>query len=203
MPFGPLKSVTSRGIRAWIVPAAIGVVAASAELGGEGARAVLRYARDGLAAGELWRLVTGHLVHLGPTHMLMNVAALALLAFLFIPLLKSADWLIGGLAAALAIDAGLYWLEPGIEWYVGLSGVLHGFWALACVKAMLLQRREAIPLTVLLVVKIGYERVIGPVPFTGAVAAGPVVTEAHAFGALGGAVTAVVLIAIAGRQRPL
>lgn len=193
------KSVNSRGFRAWLAPLAIGLAAAVAELAGDRGRLALRYARDGLEGGQLWRLVTGHIVHLGPSHMLMNIAALGVLAWLFVPLLRTRDWLVAGLAAALAIDAGLYRFGPEVQWYVGLSGVLHGFWACACIRALLLRQREALPLALLLVAKLTYELVVGPVPLTGAVAAGPVVTVAHAWGALGGGSAALLLFAIIPR----
>lgn len=192
-----LSKTGARGRLAGLaVPAAIGIAAAALELGGAGARQALRYDRAALADGELWRLLTGHLVHLGPSHMLMNVAALAVLAFVLSPLLRARDWLLGAGLAALAIDAGLYGFHPAVGWYVGLSGVLHGLWATAAVKALSTGRIEALPLALLLVAKLGYELLVGPVPFTGEIAAGPVVTAAHAWGALGGSLAALIGVAI-------
>jgi len=184
-----------------LAPAAIGLMSALLELGGEPVRTALRYERSGLEAGELWRLITGHLVHLGPSHMVMNVIALAVLALVLGPLLRGRDWIWIGLAAALAIDGGLYWANPSVLWYVGLSGVLHGFWAGACTFGLARRRPEAVPLTLLLAGKLGYEAFVGPVPLTGEIAAGPVVTAAHAWGALGGAAAPLVLLAIR-RRRP-
>jgi rhomboid family GlyGly-CTERM serine protease len=184
------------------VPGQVGALAALAELGGEPLRLLLRYEREGLAGGELWRVVTGHLVHLGPSHMAMNVLALGVLAFVFARLLSHRDWWLGCLAAALAIDAGLFFVSREVEWYVGLSGVLHGVWAIASVRAWLERRPEALAFTLLLAVKLGYEAWFGPVPLTGAVAAGPVVAVAHAYGTVGGVGYALARFAIRPR-RPL
>lgn len=181
------------------MPILIGGLAAAAEAGGQPLRLTLRYARDGLAGGEVWRLVTGHLVHLGPSHMAMNVLALGVLAFVFGSRLGDRDWLLGYLAAALAIDGGLYWLSTGVDWYVGLSGVLHGIWALGAVRAWQLSRIEGLAFGMLLLIKLGYEAVFGPVPLTGAVAAGPVVEVAHAYGATGGSIYAIASLAIRSR----
>jgi len=189
--------------RAWLVPFLIGATAAALELGGQPLRLVLRYEHAPVAEGELWRLITGHLVHLGPSHMLMNVAALAVLAYAFGRLLKPVDWVGSGLAAALAIDLGLFVLRPSVDWYVGLSGVLHGFWAAATIHAWRINRAFAASLAGLLLVKLLFERLIGAVPLTGAIAAGPVVTEAHAFGAVGGACAALLTLAIRSRHRSL
>jgi rhomboid family GlyGly-CTERM serine protease len=186
--------------RPYVVPAVIAAAAMLAGLGGDPARQLLRYQRDALASGQLWRLITGHLAHLGPSHMLMNVGALGILALILEKLLQPRDWVLVGLTAALVIDAGLYWGQPSIAWYVGLSGVLHGLWSAACVRGMDLRRPEAIPLTLLLLAKLGYEWVVGPVQLTGNVAGGAVVTQAHAWGALGGVLWPLLAIAIRRRQ---
>jgi rhomboid family GlyGly-CTERM serine protease len=133
----------------------------------------------------------------------MNVAALAVLAFVLRPYLRPRDWVASGLTSALAIDAGLFWLHPAVDWYVGLSGVLHGFWAAAVASALLARRWDAAALGALLAGKLAYEAFAGPIPLTESVAAGPVVTAAHLWGAIGGACWPLAAFAIRGRQRPL
>lgn len=189
--------------RPYVVPAVIGILVALVGLGGTRGRVLLEYRREALAHGELWRLITGHLVHLGASHMLMNLAALAVLAFVLSPYLKPRDWLAAGLFSAFAIDAGLYWLDPAVDWYVGLSGVLHGYWAAAVASAVLARRWDAVPLAALLLGKLAYEAFAGPVPLTESVAAGPVVTQAHLWGALGGAAWPLSAFAIRGLKRSL
>jgi rhomboid family GlyGly-CTERM serine protease len=189
--------------RAYIVPAVFAGLSGLAEVFGETGRTWLRYEREPIAAGELWRLVTGHLVHLGPSHALMNVAALAVLALVLSRYLKSLDWLSVFLFSALAIDGGLFWAAPSVVWYVGLSGVLHGFWASATVFAWRDDQRQAAVLTALIVFKLSYESWYGPVPMTGAVAAGPVIAVAHAYGAAGGVCWALSALAIRSLKRSL
>jgi rhomboid family GlyGly-CTERM serine protease len=164
--------------------------------GGDPVRMAGRYERSALAAGELWRLLSAHLVHLGLSHTIMNVVALGVLAFILAGLLSFRDWFGAGVMAALAVDAGLYWLDPSVEWYVGLSGVLHGFWACGCMYAWLRRRPEALPLTALIIVKLTWESLAGPVPLSGTIAAGPVVEVAHLYGAIGGLVWALGATAI-------
>lgn len=191
------------GLRRHAVPLAIAGLAAAAELAGNAGRLALRYDRSALEAGELWRLVTGHLVHLGPSHLAMNLIALGVLVFVLPWLARPADWLLSGLFATLAIDIGLYVFHPAIDWYVGLSGVLHGFWAAGVVLAVGERRFEAVPLAILLALKLGYEAVVGPVPLSGDIAAGPVVTQAHAWGSAGGLIAALTLLAIRRRHASL
>jgi rhomboid family GlyGly-CTERM serine protease len=197
------KFLTKSSSWRFALPLGIGIAAALAELGGEPLRLALRYEREALGSGEIWRLMTGHLVHLGPSHAAMNILALAVLAFLFARLLTGLDWCVVSLGSVLAIDAGLYWLSPAVEWYVGLSGVLHGVWAAACVLAFRARRAEAWALAALLLIKLIYETVAGPVPLTGQVAAGPVVAVAHLYGAVGGTLAAVLTPAIRSLVRPL
>jgi rhomboid family GlyGly-CTERM serine protease len=92
------------------------------------------------------------------------------------------------LSSALLIDAGLYWLHPSIQWYVGLSGLLHGYWAAGCLCKLSERNWQAVPLLTLLIGKLLYEAFVGSVPMTGSFSGGPVVTQAHLWGAVGGAI---------------
>src|SRR5438552_2270554 len=78
------------------------------EVGGEGARLALRYDRAALAAGEWWRLITGHLVHLNLEHALLNTLGLALMWALFARDYAPRQWVLIVLASIAAIDAGLW-----------------------------------------------------------------------------------------------
>jgi len=187
----------------YAVVAAIAGFAGLFELWGDSGRLALRYDRESIGTGELWRLITGHLVHLGPSHLAMNVLALAILAFVLPALATWRQWLLAFLSSALVIDVGLLAFHPAVEWYVGLSGVLHGFWTAGVVLALHARRLEAIPLAILLLLKLGYEFAFGPVPLSGEVAAGPVVSAAHAWGAVGGAAFALGSIAVRSRDRSL
>lgn len=188
---------------AYAVAVAIAGLAGLVELWGDAGRLALRYDRESIAAGELWRLITGHLVHLGPSHFAMNVLALAILAIVLPALATWHQWLLTFLSSALVIDIGLLAFHPGVEWYVGLSGVLHGFWTAGVLLALHARRLEAIPLAILLLLKLGYEFAFGPIPLSGEVAAGPVVSVAHAWGAIGGAAFALASIAVRSREASL
>ncbi len=85
----------------------------------------LRYDRAALASGGWWRLLTAHVVHLDLHHLVLNELGLVLMWSLFAADFCALDWLIIVLAGALAIGSGLWWLSPGVSWYVGVSGVLH------------------------------------------------------------------------------
>ncbi len=161
---------------------------------GDPVRDALRYERTGLAAHEMWRVLTAHLVHLGWTHTIMNLAALWLIAWLFGGLFSPPNWLWLGLAAALGISAGLWWFSPEIGWYVGISGILHGFTMAAAI--ILMSHRIAAGYLVLLMVggKIVWEQASGALPMTALTSGGAVVVDSHLYGALVGALVSIAMI---------
>ena len=151
--------------------------------GGDALRVAWRYERAGIAAGQAWRLLTAHLVHLDAWHALLNLLGAWLLGALFTGLRGMLHWLFITAVSVAVIDAGFWWGEPQLAWYVGASGVLHGIMAAGTLE--LLHRREFVawPAALLFLAKLLWEWHVGPLPFEGG---GPVVVVAHLYGALGG-----------------
>lgn len=155
---------------------------------GDSARYALRYERTAIAAGEYWRLLTGHLVHGSWRHALLNLVGLWLLAGLFRRTYSAMQWTVIAIASLLAIDAGFWWLEPRLQWYVGLSGVLHGVLAAGAVAWWRVEsRRFALALTFIVIGKLIWEQWQGALPLSGDL---PVIVDAHLYGAIGGSVAA-------------
>lgn len=157
---------------------------------GDAGRSLLQYQRSSIAAGQWWRLATAHIVHVDLRHALLNAAALALLWALFARAWRPAQWLAALAILVASTSAGLWWLQPRLQWYVGASGVLHGIFACGCIA--LLHRRRATGMAALaaLAVKLAWEQWQGALPLAGDI---PVVTAAHAFGAAGGVLAGLVL----------
>lgn len=156
----------------------------------------LRYSRAAVADGEVWRLVTGHLAHLSGAHLLLNGLGTVLVAALVGHHLRPGAWGAALLWCALVIGLGLWWALPELQWYVGLSGVLHGL-LIAGAIAALGDRRERLLAGVVIVVvgmKLAWEHIAGAMPGTATIAGGPVVVEAHLFGAIGGAVAGLAIL---------
>lgn len=156
---------------------------------GDDTRQVLRYDRTGLATGEFWRLLSGHFVHGDLRHLVLNLAGVGLVALLFQTEYRPRDWFLINLGAILAIDAGLWWLSPEVDWYVGLSGVLHGALAAGAFAAWFRQSRTfAAALTLVLLCKLGWEQFNGTTGLAGDM---PVIVDAHLYGFIGGGLTAI------------
>jgi rhomboid family GlyGly-CTERM serine protease len=155
--------------------------------GGDALRVLWRYERARVAAGEVWRLVSCHLVHLDPGHALLNAAGLCLLWILLADIGTRRFWLQTSFLSMLAIGCGFWWLMPGLAWYVGASGLLHGFMAAGIVELLRRRERIALPAAVLLAAKLAWEQGVGPLPLE---TRGTVIVAAHLFGAAGGLLAA-------------
>jgi rhomboid family GlyGly-CTERM serine protease len=153
---------------------------------GESWRGLLRYERAGVLHGQYWRLVTGHLVHGSFQHLLLNGVGLGLVAALFPREYSLRGWLAVLATSVAAIDVGFVFWEPQLEWYVGLSGALHGVLAAGAIGWWRHESRAlALALTAILLGKLAWEQWYGALPLSGDL---PVVVDAHLYGAVGGAI---------------
>jgi rhomboid family GlyGly-CTERM serine protease len=163
-------------------------------LGGESWREALRYERVAVLRGEYWRLLSGHLVHGTTQHLLLNVLGLGVIAALFPREFSLRGWLFVAAASVAVIDLGFVLWEPQLEWYVGLSGVLHGVLAAGAIAWWRHESKGfAAVLTVVLVAKLAWEQGRGALPLSGDM---PVIVDAHLYGAIGGALAASALWAL-------
>jgi len=170
----------------WMGVGIITLTALLLELGGDGVRLALAYNRDALEAGQYWRLLTGHFVHLSMTHVLLNLAGLALVAWIVGHAFSWQHWLTITAISIVAIDAGFWILYPELGWYVGMSGLLHGILAAGLVVGIAERERGSIVLGVLVLAKLIWEQTSGPLPGSESSSGGAVIVDAHFYGAVGG-----------------
>ncbi len=175
----------------WFLAAAIALACVSFEAAGW--RDVLAYDRSAIGSGQVWRLLTGHFVHLGWTHLVLNLAGLALVVWLVGPVFTLLHWAWVALISVTAIDAGLWGFNPGLDWYVGLSGVLHGLLAAGLLPRLLRRDRESIVLAAFVLAKLAWEQFSGPLPGSESTSGGAVIVDAHLYGVIGGLVAGALL----------
>jgi rhomboid family GlyGly-CTERM serine protease len=168
------------------LPLIIALFVVGLSLGGESATLLLRFERVGIQNGEIWRLLTANFVHLGWSHALLNIAGLVLIWLLFGQRFNQTGWSIILISSLLGTTLGLLFFNPTLTWYVGLSGALHGLFIAGCVAEIKLKYRMGIVLLVILAGKILWEQFQGPLPGTSDAAGGPVIVDAHLYGALAG-----------------
>jgi rhomboid family GlyGly-CTERM serine protease len=147
-----------------------------------GARAVLRHDRAALLDGELWRLFTAHLIHLGWAHWALNALGLVLCGVLANPLPTPGRLLARMAVLGLGVSLMLLAFDPALTHYVGLSGVLYGLFVLTLWPQA--RRGEALGIAALATVLAwaGWQWLAGPVAGEAALIGGAIVAQAHAYG---------------------
>src|SRR5262245_25514413 len=96
----------------------------------------LQFDRAALAAGEWWRLFTGHLTHFDANHLVWDVGML--LALGFVTERESGSRCAWALAlAAAAISGAVWWWQPQFTTYRGLSGLDSALFGLFAGKLLL------------------------------------------------------------------
>ena len=161
------------------------------ELAGDTGRQLLRYDRMALAAGQWWRLITAHGVHLDFEHAALNTLGLVLMWALFASDFHPRQWLAILLGSIAVIDAGLWLRDSTVAWYVGSSGVLHGVMAAGTLAHLRRGDLDGWVLAVFIVAKLIYEQSSGALPFVDNHAG--VIVNAHLYGCLGGLAVAAAL----------
>jgi rhomboid family GlyGly-CTERM serine protease len=136
--------------------------------------------RLAIPQGEWWRLFTAHWVHSDVDHALWDIGALMLLGFLFERSLGH-HLLTILLAASLAVDAWIWWGQPLLAYYCGLSGILNALMAVGLIRLWQEMRHPLILLTGLgFMAKVAMELAGGQMLLTAT--AWPGVPGAHAVG---------------------
>jgi rhomboid family GlyGly-CTERM serine protease len=161
----------------------------------------LQWDREAIAAGEIWRVITGHFVHWDGEHLFWDAAMFAVLGCLLEIRYRRAFLACLG-SAALAISAAIWIFQPELATYRGLSGLDTALFAMLAADLLLESRRgaerslRAVALPALLLIgllaKIAYEFIAGTTIFVDAAASGfTPVPLAHLVGALAGLATPV------------
>lgn len=176
----------------WIIPAFFVLIGIMFAFAGDTGRDWLRYDRVWIGQGEIWRLISGHFVHLSWPHLALNSAGLLLVWYLVGATHALRSWLAIIACSLATIDLAFWFLNPNLYWYVGLSGLLHGMLAAGITSRLPSMDVETAILLLLLIAKVGWEQFAGPVPGSVLTSGGPVVVDAHLYGALGGVLGALI-----------
>jgi len=146
----------------------------------------LRFDRELLGQGELLLLFSSQLVHLNWPHWALNMAGMAMIALLFGRYGSALYWSWVAFVSALAVGIGLWWLNPELRWYVGLS-------------EMRVNRLAGGFLLLAIVGKLAWEQIGGAMPSSERLIEGRVVVDSHLYGAVGGVLAAALWSALRNR----
>jgi rhomboid family GlyGly-CTERM serine protease len=121
-------------------------------------REVLIYERGAVGGGEIWRWWTGHLVHFGWPHFLADTGLLLLIGWALGRQFPRAS-LLGLLLQPVLITAVIFWWDPTMTRYAGLSAVNLGLLLLLAARGWQGNPRDWLwpAIVVLYVAELGFE----------------------------------------------
>jgi len=105
----------------------------------------LAYDRTAIQAGEIWRLLTGHLTHYSAEHLLWDALMFVVLGVL-VERRHRCSFVSTVLASATAITAVLWFAHPEVAAYRGLSGIDSALFTHAAILLYIDGRRFNRPL---------------------------------------------------------
>lgn len=174
-----------------LVFAAIGLLIALAAFTDDAGRLALGLVPDRVAEGEIWRIFTGHIVHLSRMHAFMNELGLLFLIVVLWDVLEPVTLLTGVILSAVAIALGILFAPENYTYYVGFSGVTHGLFAWGGLRVWQSVNRGYGALIIVTVLgKLTWEAIMGPTPGATEAVGGVILVESHLYGVIGGTVAA-------------
>ena len=185
----------------WILPLGVAAVCLAGAAAGDIALDSWRLDRSQVENGAWWLLLSGNFVHFGWGHFGLNMLGLFMIHFLIGRELLPGAWLATALVSALAVGLGIYQFNPEIQWYSGLSGVLHGLFAAGALLTIRDDRLYGGALLFGVVGKLGWEQVYGPLDSSSALIGTRIAVDSHLYGAVGGLAVALVVLALWRRSR--
>lgn len=156
--------------------------------------AALEYDRQQILFGQVWRLWTGHFVHSHLTHMALNGVSAVAMYSLFMTRIKPLELVICGAVFPLLISVALLMFYPGLEWYNGLSGLLHAYAGYVCMRFASSQSKLYWLGLAMLWAKVLSEAWRASAGYQGELAGMTIVTQAHLVGAALGTLSGVVCL---------
>ncbi len=159
-----------------------------------GANNELRFDRLAISSGNWWLLLSGIFVHLGWNHLALNLAGFALVVSLVWINFNAREWLLVILLSSLGVGLGIYFFDPALNYYVGFSGTLHGLIMAGALADIRRYPKGSILLLLMVVAKLGWEQLYGPMPGSESAAGGAVAVNSHLFGAVTGSITGLGLL---------
>jgi len=155
---------------------------------------LLRWERSLIAQGDWWLLLTGNFVHLGQSHLWMNIVGFALVVALVWTHFSVKQWCLVILFSSLVVGISLWFFNPEVTGYVGFSGTLHGLILAGCLADLRSYPKSAAILLTLIIAKLTWEQIAGPLPGSESTAGGSVLVDSHLYGAIGGAIIGAILL---------
>lgn len=143
----------------------------------------LVFYRDLINQGEWWRLLTGNFVHSNYPHLLLNLAGLWILGFLFIDHFKVKTFIFSIIFIGVFVGLGLYYFDLDLQKYYGFSGILYGLFIVGGANAIIQKDYfNGILITVFIIVKLIWDLIYGGSASSEELIGIPVAVHSHLYG---------------------
>lgn len=146
---------------------------------------LLEFNRGAIANGQWWRLLSGQWIHYGVYHLAMNSAAFALCGYVLLRHFALPQYLLLLLCCLIAVGLGLYWFNPQLQYYAGLSGALHGLLVAGLFEQLRQKSWISLAALILVALKLVQEQ-SASFDASHPLLPVPVAVDAHLYGALAG-----------------
>lgn len=173
-------------VNAWLTPLIVLLISIVVFFLPETVSQSLVFDRHDIANGEIWRLLTGHFDHTNLNHMLLNLAGLVMLWALHGDHYRHGLFTGVFLTSAIVCSLGIYFFDPDMTRYVGLSGVLHGLFVFGAIADIKQGDKTGYLLLLGVTAKVIYEQIAGASADMVELIGSDVAIDAHLFGAIGG-----------------
>lgn len=162
---------------------------------------LLAYYHNGIAEGEIWRLVSATFCHTNFNHLVMNILGLMITLALFADLFKTVKIFPIIIFCSLFIGLCLFFFDTEVIWYVGLSGVLHGLFSYGVATDISKKDSWGYLLGAGLVIKIIDEQLFGASQSTVNLISAEVLVNAHLYGAIAGVIFYLLIKKFSSKKR--
>lgn len=153
----------------------------------------VEFNRSAILQGQVWRFLSGNFAHSNWLHLLFNAFGVLVLWALHAHYIKTPFaywWRLGVLS--LTCTGAIFLLDPDIQFYVGLSGVLHGLIVWGACWDIKSHERTGYLILAGVALKIGYEQTLGVSVELESLIAASVAVDAHLYGACAGLLLGVI-----------
>ncbi len=143
----------------------------------------LLFLRENIQQGELWRIWTGNLIHSNYYHLVLNLAGFWVFVLLFKESMNAVQLWVSLILLISGVGFGLYFLNPELYWYAGLSGALYGLFIIGAIYS-LIDKDYLTGFSILIVIptKIIWDHLYHSGQINADLIGVPVSTDAHLYG---------------------
>ena len=150
---------------------------------------------------QWWRLLSANLLHTNLNHLLLNIAGVALLWALHGQYFSTWRYVAMLVLLSLGTTLSILCFSPQLQWYVGLSGILHGVFLLGAYADIRHGLRSGWLLVAGLLIKVAHEQLFGASDDIASLINASVAIDAHLYGSLSGLVL-ILAIEVLRRAKP-